>query len=69
LVLGSPLERRSLRARPQGSLVERIGYPGTLVVDSVVGLLGLALLPLMRPKQAPAHAIATTAAAAAAATK
>ncbi|MEO8311252.1 MAG: MFS transporter [Caldimonas sp.] len=42
----------SYTAAWQGSLVERIGYPGTLVVDSVVGLIGLALLPLMRPAQA-----------------
>ena len=39
----------SYTAAWQGSLVERIGYPATLVVDSVVGLIGLALLPLMRP--------------------
>ena len=36
----------------QGYVVERIGYPQTLVLDSVVGLLGLALLPLMRPANA-----------------
>ncbi len=33
----------------QGYAVERIGYPSTLVIDSVVGLFGLLLLPLMRP--------------------
>jgi len=33
----------------QGFAVERIGYPATLVVDSVFGLVGLLLLPLMRP--------------------
>jgi PAT family beta-lactamase induction signal transducer AmpG len=36
----------------QGYAVERIGYPQTLVLDSVLGLLGLALLPLMRPANA-----------------
>lgn len=42
----------SYTATWQGYVVERIGYPGTLVIDSVVGLLGLALLPLMRPPRA-----------------
>jgi len=42
----------SYTATWQGYVVERIGYPQTLVLDSVVGLLGLALLPLMRPAQA-----------------
>ncbi|MGZ8259708.1 MAG: MFS transporter, partial [Caldimonas sp.] len=40
----------SYTATWQGWVVERIGYPQTLVLDSVVGLLGLALLPLMRPR-------------------
>jgi PAT family beta-lactamase induction signal transducer AmpG len=35
----------------QGYAVERIGYPSTLVLDSVVGLFGLLLLPLMRPRR------------------
>ena len=41
----------------QGYAVERIGYPSTLILDSVVGLFGLLLLPLMRPakKAAPAE--------------
>jgi PAT family beta-lactamase induction signal transducer AmpG len=39
----------SYTATWQGYVVERIGYPQTLVLDSVVGLFGLALLPLMRP--------------------
>ncbi len=42
----------SYTATWQGYVVERIGYPQTLVLDSVVGLLGLALLPLMRPANA-----------------
>ena len=42
----------SYTATWQGYVVERIGYPQTLVLDSVVGLLGLALLPLMRPNKA-----------------
>ena len=33
----------------QGYAVEHIGYPSTLLIDSVVGLFGLLLLPLMRP--------------------
>ena len=46
----------SYTAAWQGYVVERIGYPQTLVLDSVLGLLGLALLPLMRPRPAPALA-------------
>jgi PAT family beta-lactamase induction signal transducer AmpG len=42
----------------QGFAVERIGYPSTLVVDSVVGLFTLLLLPLMRPSSRPR--VATT---------
>ena len=42
----------SYTAAWQGYVVERIGYPQTLVLDSVLGLLGLALLPLMRPAKA-----------------
>ena len=38
----------------QGLAVERFGYPTTLVVDSVVGLFGLFLLPLMKPPKKPA---------------
>ena len=33
----------------QGWAVERWGYPVTLLVDCLVGLLGMALLPFMRP--------------------
>jgi len=42
----------SYTATWQGYVVERIGYPQTLVLDSVFGLLGMALLPLMRPASA-----------------
>ena len=42
----------SYTAAWQGHVVERIGYPSTLVLDSVFGLVGLALLPLMRPRPA-----------------
>ena len=42
----------SYTATWQGYVVEHIGYPQTLVLDSLVGLLGLALLPLMRPRRA-----------------
>ena len=34
----------------QGYAVARFGYPTTLVIDCVVGLLGMALLPLMKPR-------------------
>jgi MFS family permease len=37
----------------QGWLVERWGYPRTLVVDCVFGLVGLALLPFMKPVAKP----------------
>jgi PAT family beta-lactamase induction signal transducer AmpG len=42
----------SYTATWQGYVVERIGYPQTLVLDSVLGLIGLVLLPLMRPAKA-----------------
>ena len=46
----------------QGIAVERIGYPSTLILDSVVGLFGLLLLPLMRPpKLKTATAVAAAA--------
>ena len=44
----------SYTATWQGWLVERIGYPETLVVDCVAGCVGLLLLPLMRPRRAAA---------------
>ena len=46
----------SYTAAWQGYVVERIGYPQTLVLDSVLGLIGLVLLPLMRPAKATAPA-------------
>jgi MFS transporter, PAT family, beta-lactamase induction signal transducer AmpG len=47
----------------QGVAVERIGYPSTLILDSVVGLFGLLLLPLMRPaRKNPAETAAGAAA-------
>jgi PAT family beta-lactamase induction signal transducer AmpG len=33
----------------QGIAVEALGYPNTLLIDAVTGLLGLALLPLIKP--------------------
>jgi len=54
----------SYTAAWQGFAVERIGYPATLVVDSIAGLIGLALLPLMRPRKtepAPAAVVAAAA--------
>ena len=49
----------------QGFAVERIGYPSTLIIDSVVGLFGLLLLPLMRPAKRKVAANMPVAAAAA----
>ncbi len=37
----------------QGWLVERWGYPRTLVVDCLFGLVGIALLPFMAPSKKP----------------
>ena len=39
----------------QGWMVERWGYPRTLVVDCLFGLVGLALLPYMAPTRKPAE--------------
>ena len=33
----------------QGISIEALGYPKTLLIDAVLGLLGLAVLPLIRP--------------------
>src|SRR5262245_43592041 len=41
-------------ARWQGWAVERWGYPKTLVVDSVLGMVCIALIPLMGPARQPA---------------
>ena len=35
----------------QGFAIERIGYPATLLVDSLLGLVALLLLPLMAPRR------------------
>jgi predicted MFS family arabinose efflux permease len=35
----------------QGLSIERWGYPATLVLDAAFGLVGLALLPLMKPRR------------------
>jgi MFS family permease len=43
----------STSARWQGAALERWGYPATLAIDSAVGLLGLAVLPLVAPGRAP----------------
>ena len=45
----------SYTANWQGRLVERWGYPRTLVVDCLFGLVGLALLPFMAPSKKPAE--------------
>ncbi len=39
----------SYTAAWQGYAVERIGYPATLVLDCLLGMIGMVLLPLMRP--------------------
>jgi MFS family permease len=44
----------SYTANWQGWLVERWGYPRTLTVDCLFGLVGLALLPFMAPSKKPA---------------
>jgi len=44
----------SYSANWQGWAVERWGYPATLVIDSVIGLVSIGLLPLMGKLQAPA---------------
>ena len=43
-------------AQWQGWAAERWGYPRTLVVDCLFGLVGLSLLPLMAPQRARAEA-------------
>ncbi len=47
----------------QGLSVESIGYPLTLILDSVVGLFGLLLLPLMKPPAKVPTAVTAAAAA------
>jgi PAT family beta-lactamase induction signal transducer AmpG len=42
----------SYSANWQGWTVERWGYPATLALDSALGLISIALLPLMRPARA-----------------
>jgi PAT family beta-lactamase induction signal transducer AmpG len=37
----------------QGLALARWGYPVTLSIDAVVGLFGLALLPLLSPRRRP----------------
>jgi PAT family beta-lactamase induction signal transducer AmpG len=41
----------SASARWQGASLARWGYPVTLAIDSAVGLLGLAVLPLVAPRR------------------
>jgi PAT family beta-lactamase induction signal transducer AmpG len=50
----------SYTARWQGWAIERFGYPGTLALDAGLGMIGVALLPLLKPVPravAPAEAI------------
>jgi MFS family permease len=37
----------------QGWWIERFGYPGTLLVDALAGLVCIATLPFMRPRSSP----------------
>ena len=46
----------SYTATWQGHVVERLGYPLTLVLDCVFGMSALVLLPLMKPRRAVAPA-------------
>jgi PAT family beta-lactamase induction signal transducer AmpG len=39
----------SYTARWQGWAIERFGYPATLALDSGLGMIGVALLPLLKP--------------------
>lgn len=39
----------------QGLSIVGWGYPVTLLIDSIVGLVGLFLLPLMKPARADAR--------------
>lgn len=39
----------------QGIAIEALGYPNTLLIDAVTGLLGLAVLPLIKPIDPLAH--------------
>ncbi|MBE2216318.1 MAG: MFS transporter [Opitutaceae bacterium] len=48
----------SYSAAWQGFAVERWGYPTTLAIDGVAGVVGLVLLPLMKPRPKPAPASA-----------
>jgi hypothetical protein len=43
----------SYSAAWQGLSLARWGYPATLVIDSMIGLLGLALLPLVSSPTRP----------------
>lgn len=38
----------------QGISIEAIGYPKTLLIDAITGVLGLAVLPFIRPSATPA---------------
>jgi predicted MFS family arabinose efflux permease len=44
----------SYTAKWQGLAIERWGYPITLVLDAVTGVIGLVLLPWMAPRKTPA---------------
>jgi hypothetical protein len=45
----------SYSASWQGIAIERWGYPATLTIDGLVGLISLALLPLMAPGAGEGH--------------
>lgn len=41
----------SYTARWQGWAIERFGYPGTLALDAGLGMIGVAILPLLKPQK------------------
>jgi MFS transporter, PAT family, beta-lactamase induction signal transducer AmpG len=48
----------SYSAKWQGWAIERFGYPGTLALDAALGMIGVALLPLLKPRpRVPAEEI------------
>jgi PAT family beta-lactamase induction signal transducer AmpG len=48
----------SYSAKWQGWAIERFGYPGTLALDAALGMIGVALLPFLKPqKRVPVEAV------------
>ena len=36
-----------------GWAIEKLGYPATLTLDAVLGMIGVIILPFLKPKQKP----------------